>query len=125
MSEQRSTPTSPPARHEHADHPEHIEEKLIFNEEEMRRAITRIAHEIIERNAGAGNLTLIGMLTRGAPLAHRLAARINDLEGVVVPVAELDATPYRDDLPERPQHEAGENPPLPVEVTGRVVTLVD
>jgi pyrimidine operon attenuation protein/uracil phosphoribosyltransferase len=104
---------------------EHVEEKLIFNEDEMRRAITRIAHEIIERNAGANNLILIGMLTRGAPLARRLAARINDLEGVSVPVAELDATPYRDDLSERPARDEIARVQLPVEVTGRVVTLVD
>ena len=105
--------------------PESPDEKLIFNEDEMRRAISRIAHEIIERNAGAHDLTLLGMLTRGAPLAQRLAAKIGDLEGVVVPVAALDVTAYRDDVANRTARAIGERAPLPVEVTDRVVVLVD
>lgn len=105
--------------------PESHDEKLIFNEEEMRRAISRIAHEIIERNAGARDLTLLGMLTRGEPLAHRLAAKIGDLEGVVVPTASLDVTAYRDDVADRTTRPGGERRPLPVEVTDRVVVLVD
>jgi len=76
-------------------------DKTIYNEEEMRRAISRIAHEIVERNAGAGDLVLIGLQTRGLPLAERLAAKIADLEGVTVPVAALDTRDYRDDRPER------------------------
>src|SRR5579875_734005 len=91
--ERRQTTTLPGRDERHEQH-EHVEEKLIFNEDEMRRAITRIAHEIIERNAGADNLILIVMLTRGAPLARRLAARINDLEGANVLVAYLGATAY-------------------------------
>jgi len=59
--------------------------KIIFSEEEMRRAISRIAHEILERNAGARDLVLVGLHTRGIPLAHRLAERINALEGIAVP----------------------------------------
>jgi len=104
--------------------PESPDEKLIFNEEEMRRAISRIAHEIIERNSGARDLTLLGMLTRGEPLARRLAAKISDLEGVAVPTAALDVTAYRDDLADR-MARSDERLPLPVEVTDRVVVLVD
>jgi len=100
-------------------------EKLIYNEEEMRRAISRIAHEILERNAGARDLVLVGLRTRGLPLAQRLAAKISALEGLSVPVTELDVTNYRDDLPQRPARESDTSPMLPVEVVGRVVVLVD
>lgn len=103
------------------------DEKIIFNEDEMRRAISRIAHEIVERNAGAGDLTLIGLRTRGGPLARRLAARIGELEHVSVPVADLDVTDYRDDLPDRNSSRGigTDRKPLPIEVTGRVIVLVD
>lgn len=96
--------------------------KVIFSEEEMRRAISRIAHEILERNAGARDLVLVGLHTRGLPLAHRLAERIHALEGIAVPVYELDITNYRDDRP------AGHEPPHPppnLPVTGQTVVLVD
>jgi pyrimidine operon attenuation protein/uracil phosphoribosyltransferase len=101
------------------------DEKILNTEDEMRRAITRMAHEILERNAGAGDLVLVGLRSRGGPIARRLAAKIGELERVAVPVAELDITPYRDDLKERGRR--GEEPrePLPVEVEGRVVVLVD
>ena len=102
-------------------------EKVIFNEEEMRRAISRIAHEIVERNAGASELVLIGLRTRGNPLAQRLAAKIGDLEHLTVPVAELDVSAYRDDLPDRAARNANatERSPLSVEIAGRVIVLVD
>ena len=102
---------------------ESTEEKLLYNEDEMRRAISRIAHEMLERNGGAGDLVLVGLRTRGAPLARRLAKHIEELESVEVPVADLDITSHRDDLPRHVSsipHEA-----LPVEVEGRVVVLVD
>ncbi len=100
-------------------------EKVIFNDVEMRRAISRIAHEIVERNGGAHELTLLGLRRRGAPLAQRLAERINELEGVEPPVAEIDVSDYRDDLPDRTAARATRQTPLPVEVAGRVVVLVD
>lgn len=96
--------------------------KVIFNEEEMRRAISRIAHEILERNIGAGDLVLVGLHTRGLPLAHRLAARIDALESIAVPVYELDVTNYRDD---RPAAQQTERPPLNLPVAGKTVVLVD
>jgi pyrimidine operon attenuation protein / uracil phosphoribosyltransferase len=101
--------------------------KVIFNADEIRRAISRIAHEIVERNDGARDLTLLGLRTRGGPIAQRLAARIRDLEGVAVPVAELDVSDYRDDLPDRATRAAARGPaaPLPVEIVDRVVVLVD
>jgi pyrimidine operon attenuation protein/uracil phosphoribosyltransferase len=99
------------------------QEKLLYNEDEMRRAISRMAHEIVERNAGARDLVLVGLRTRGAPLAARLASRIGELEHLAVPVAELDVTNYRDDLKGRPRNVPDQ--PLPVVVEGRVVVLVD
>jgi pyrimidine operon attenuation protein/uracil phosphoribosyltransferase len=99
--------------------------KLLANEEEMRRAISRIAHEIVERNAGARDLVLIGMRTRGSPLAQRLAEKIGELEHTSVPVADLDTTDYRDDRPNRAARSDPSTAPLPFEVTGKVVVLVD
>lgn len=96
--------------------------KIIFNEEEMRRAISRIAHEILERNAGAHDLVLVGLHTRGIPLARRLAERINALESITVPVCELDITNYRDDRPTQPPTE---HAPLDLPVAGKTVVLVD
>ena len=103
-------------------------EKIIFTDVELRRAISRIAHEIVERNGGAADLTLLGLRRRGGPLAKRLAERIHELEGIEPPVAELDVTDYRDDLPDRDARSASRaasREPLPVEVAGRVVVLVD
>jgi pyrimidine operon attenuation protein / uracil phosphoribosyltransferase len=108
-----------------ADDIQRSEDKIIYNEEEMRRAISRMAHEIIERNAGAADLILIGMQTRGVPLAQRLAARIREFEGITVPTARLNATNYRDDLPERSARLTKPREPLPVDITGSVVVLVD
>jgi pyrimidine operon attenuation protein / uracil phosphoribosyltransferase len=89
---------------------------------DLRRATTRVAHEIVERNRGADDLVLVGIRTRGALWAHRLAAQIEHIEGTRPPVGELDITLYRDDLAQRG--------PLPVERTdvpdpsGMVVVLV-
>jgi len=74
------------------------EKKVLMDEIAMRRAITRIAHEIIEKNKGVDKVALIGIRRRGGPLAVRLAERIEEIEGVKVPVGILDITLYRDDL---------------------------
>lgn len=100
-------------------------DKVIYNEDEMRRAISRIAHEIVERNAGAQDLVLVGMRTRGVPLAQRLSTKIAELEGVTVPVATLDTTAYRDDRPERSERFSQPREPLPVPIVDRVAVLVD
>lgn len=73
---------------------------VLLDGEAMRRALTRIAHEILERNAGSGDLALVGIKTRGETLALRLADLIERFEGKAVPAAELDVTRYRDDRPE-------------------------
>lgn len=72
--------------------------KQLMDEMGIKRAITRIAHEIIERNKGVENVALIGIRRRGGPLAQRLAERIEEIEGIKVPVGILDITLYRDDL---------------------------
>ncbi len=90
---------------------------------DLKRATTRVAHEIVERNRGPQDLVLVGIRTRGAMWAGRLSAEIGRVEGSSPPTGELDVTLYRDDLAQRG--------PLPVErtdvpdVTGKVVVLVD
>jgi pyrimidine operon attenuation protein / uracil phosphoribosyltransferase len=71
---------------------------IVLDEQAIRRALTRIAHEIIEKNKGIENLVLVGIRTRGIYIANRLAERIQQIEGKTVPVGELDITLYRDDL---------------------------
>jgi pyrimidine operon attenuation protein/uracil phosphoribosyltransferase len=99
-------------------------EKIILTADEMRRAISRIAHEIVERNAGAADLVLVGVRTRGLPLAARLAARIAELEPAAVPTLPLDPTPYRDDAPRAPARPDAD-PALAWAVRDRVVVVVD
>lgn len=74
------------------------EKSVILDEAAMRRALTRIAHEIIERNKGVDDSVLVGIRTRGIYLANRLAERILEIEGQTIPVGDLDITLYRDDL---------------------------
>lgn len=98
----------------------------ILDSEGMRRALTRVAHEILERNGGTEGLVLMGVLTRGAPLARRIAALIHQFEGEKVAVAELDTTPYRDDRREAGGRGSGVGGrAVEVEVAGRRVVLVD
>ena len=92
--------------------------------QDMSRAITRIAHEIVERNRGVDGLVLAGIRTRGAPLAQRLAQRIAEFEGSEVPVAILDIGLYRDDVASRTRPEVRSSQ-LPVDIEGRNVVLVD
>ncbi len=96
---------------------------LLLDAEAMRRALTRIAHEILERNGGAGNLTLVGIKTRGEHIAARLASLIEQFEGTRVPIAELDVTPYRDDRDLKPAPPGPQ--PTPIDVKGKRVVLVD
>jgi pyrimidine operon attenuation protein/uracil phosphoribosyltransferase len=90
---------------------------------DMRRALVRIAHEIVEKNRGAESLALVGVQTRGVPLAHRLARFIGEFENVRIPVAELDITLYRDDLLTRPTLVGSTD--VPFDVDGRKIVLVD
>src|SRR6516225_7536634 len=96
----------------------------VFSADDLRRAHTRIAHEIVERNHGADDLVLVGLYTRGAAVAQRLAAIIEGFEGVAVPVGALDVAFYRDDIGLRPVQPLGPTE-VPVDVAGRTVVLVD
>jgi pyrimidine operon attenuation protein / uracil phosphoribosyltransferase len=95
----------------------------VFDAADLRRAITRIAHEIVERNHGAGDLVLVGLYTRGVALARRIADAIASFEGVDVPVGALDVAFYRDDIGLRPVQPLG--PTEVPDVGGKVVVLVD
>lgn len=99
-------------------------ERLLLSADDLRRVIQRMAHEIVERNQGASDLLLVGLQRRGVPLAHRIAAAIASFEKVDVPVGALDINLYRDDLTSRPQPLVRPTE-LPVDVSGRVVVLVD
>ncbi|MFC4076509.1 bifunctional pyr operon transcriptional regulator/uracil phosphoribosyltransferase PyrR [Salinithrix halophila] len=99
--------------------------KTILDEAAIRRALTRIAHEIIERNKGVAECVLVGIRTRGIYIARRLAERINRIEGQTVPVGELDITLYRDDLTEKHEQPEVKDSALPVEIHGKTVILVD
>lgn len=101
--------------------------KELFDAMAMKRALTRITYEIIERNKGTENLVLVGIKTRGIYLAHRIAQRIHELEGQEVPVGELDITLYRDDrhdasLNEEPVVKSSK---LGVRIDNQNVVLVD
>ena len=91
----------------------------------IRRALTRIAHEIIERNKGTDDLVLVGIHTRGVPLAQRLSKKIQDIEGMAVPVGTLDISLYRDDLSAVGEQPVVNQTSIPEDIEGKKVVLVD
>lgn len=97
----------------------------ILDQEGIRRSLTRIAHEIIERNKGTADLALVGIRRRGVPLAERLAERIMDIEGHRVPVGILDITLYRDDLSTLAHQPLVRSTEISFQVEGKIVVLVD
>jgi pyrimidine operon attenuation protein/uracil phosphoribosyltransferase len=99
--------------------------KIVLGSDEIRRALTRIGHEILERTDGGTDVVLLGIPTRGVPLARRLAARLADTEGARVPVGSLDITLYRDDLRLRPARALGRTEVPDAGIDGMVVVLVD
>lgn len=101
------------------------EKAQILDRDGIRRSLTRIAHEIIERNKGTENLVLVGIRRRGVPLAERLAARIKEIEGRSVPVGILDITLYRDDLNSLARQPLVRSTEIPFPVSGKIVVLVD
>lgn len=104
-----------------------IPKAIVLDEKAIYRALTRIAHEIIERNKGIEDCVLVGIKTRGIYLAQRLAERIHQIEGEEIPVGELDITLYRDDLTIKTDHSEPEvkGSRLPVDITNKKVVLVD
>jgi pyrimidine operon attenuation protein/uracil phosphoribosyltransferase len=102
-----------------------VTERVLLTADDVRRAIVRIAHEIVEAHRGTKNLMLLGMHTRGLPLARRLARIIEQIEGETVPVSALDVTLYRDDLSTRGAAKQLSPGELSQDVTGKRVVLVD
>jgi len=96
----------------------------VMDAEAISRAVTRIAHEILEANKGAGNIALVGIVTRGAVLAEVLAEKIREIEGAEVPVGTLDISFYRDDLAIRLSPEVHRTD-IPFDVEDKDVVLVD
>jgi pyrimidine operon attenuation protein/uracil phosphoribosyltransferase len=99
--------------------------RAVLDAGEIRRALTRIAHEVLERNKGASDLVLLGIPTRGVPLAQRLARRLAEIEGHQVPSGALDVTMYRDDLRSQPVRTPYATTVPDGGVDDRVVVLVD
>ncbi|HEX5069151.1 MAG TPA: bifunctional pyr operon transcriptional regulator/uracil phosphoribosyltransferase PyrR [Vicinamibacterales bacterium] len=100
---------------------------IVMDADRVSRSLTRIAHEILERNRGVENLALVGIRARGVPIAERLAAALKGLTGVEVPTGALDITLYRDDLM---RHAVGPQPvirrtEIPFSIDDRLILLVD
>lgn len=100
-------------------------ERKVLTESDIKRALTRIAHEILERNHGTENLVILGIRTRGAYLAKRIQHEIKIIEGTEVPLGILDITLYRDDLGEIGALPEVRETELPFDPTGKIVVLVD
>ena len=99
--------------------------RRIMTADEIRRAVIRISHEVVEKQAGTAGLVLVGIQRRGVPLARRLAEAIAEHEGVTLPVGALDITFYRDDLSKLGQSPVLKGTDVPFEVEGATVVLVD
>ncbi|MHB9037396.1 MAG: bifunctional pyr operon transcriptional regulator/uracil phosphoribosyltransferase PyrR [Armatimonadota bacterium] len=96
----------------------------VMDENDIRRALTRIAHEIIERNKGAEDLVIIGVQSRGVPMAKRLAGLVGQIEGIEVPMGSLNVAMYRDDYATRSARTISASE-IPFDVTNKSVILVD
>ena len=97
----------------------------LMSSEDMKRALKRMSHQILEGNHGAENLVFLGIRRRGVPLAERLSSNINAIEGVEVPVGQLDITLYRDDLSLISEEPVVNSSSVPFDITGKTVVLVD
>ena len=100
-------------------------DRQVLNADEIRRALLRVSHEIVERHGGTEDLVLVGTRTRGVPLARRLAALVEQNEGVALPVGSLDITYYRDDLTRVAHAPIVKRSEIGFDVGGRTVVLVD
>ena len=99
--------------------------RIVLQEADITRALTRISHEILESNRGADDLVVLGIPTRGVTLAHRIAALLERFSGTAVPVGALDVTMYRDDLHRHPTRAPHPTEIPAVGIDGRTVVLVD
>jgi pyrimidine operon attenuation protein/uracil phosphoribosyltransferase len=101
------------------------EKAEIVDADGLRRIVTRIAHEIIERNKGVDDLVLVGIRRRGVPIAQRIAAKIQEFEGAPPVLGSLDITLYRDDLSTVAHQPVVGSTDIPVDINGKIVVLVD
>jgi pyrimidine operon attenuation protein/uracil phosphoribosyltransferase len=96
-----------------------------MTQEDIKRTLARIAHEIVEQNKTAEHLVLVGMRTRGVPLANRLAVLIEDFEGPKIPIGALDISLYRDDLSSTNHQPIVQHTDIPVSIDDKSIVLVD
>ncbi len=97
----------------------------LLDDKMIDRSLTRLAHEIIEKNKGIEDIVLIGIKSRGVPLAHRLSSKIEKIEGISLPVGELDITLYRDDLSLKSYEPDVRGLQVDFKIDGKIVILVD
>ena len=102
-----------------------VDKTILMDSEGIRRALTRIAHEIVEKNKGGADLVLVGIRTRGVPLAERLAAEIRRIEATPISFGVLDITLYRDDLSRLDYQPVVRETKLPGNINGKTIILVD
>ncbi len=102
-----------------------VKKNVIMDSEAIRRALVRIAHEIIEKNKGVGDVVIVGIRTRGVPLAQRIAAEINAIENCEMTVGMLDITLYRDDLSTLGYNPVVHGTDINFDLSGKHVVLVD
>jgi pyrimidine operon attenuation protein/uracil phosphoribosyltransferase len=123
----KTSPSPPPPRYIEVRDKQGIlrRARVILNADEMRRAIARIAHEILERTDGARDVVLVGLYAEGIPIAKRLAAHIRAFEGRDVPVGRLDFSAFRDDVRDKGPFPAPGPTELPESLAGMTVILVD
>jgi pyrimidine operon attenuation protein / uracil phosphoribosyltransferase len=99
--------------------------KIIMSEADIKRTLARMSHEIIEHNKSTDNIILVGMRTRGVPLANRLASNIESFEEIKIPVGILDFSLYRDDISSLNRQPVIKSTNIPASVDGKIIVLVD
>ncbi len=102
-----------------------VDKTVLMDKDAIRRALTRISHEIVERNKGTESIVLVGIRSRGIPLAERIAAAIEKIEGTKPAIGILDITLYRDDLSTLSYQPVVRETEIPVDITGKTIVLVD
>ncbi|MBI1763215.1 MAG: bifunctional pyr operon transcriptional regulator/uracil phosphoribosyltransferase PyrR [Acidobacteria bacterium] len=102
-----------------------IEKSVVMTAADMSRVLARMASQVVENNPDLGNVLLVGIRRRGVPLAERIAAKINEMDGVTVATGALDITLYRDDLSTVGERPVVNKTELPADITGKTIILVD
>ena len=102
-----------------------VKKKTLLDHEAMRRALVRISHEIVEKNKGVKDVVIVGITTRGVPLAKRIAAEIDNIENAKLPVGSLDITLYRDDLSTLAYNPVMHGTEIDFDISGKIIVLVD